>query len=296
MKSIFKLFVLFFVICFWSIESQAQEKSKLLSKTIGSGQPIILIPGLTCSGDVWLEMSNAFKDDYELHILTLPGFAGNTPFKNLDTGFFEKSQLLILNYIEKNKINKPIIIGHSLGGTLALKIAAENPDKLSKLVIVDAFPYMASIRNPNITKEQAKMFAIADQNRLISNWEKPRKEKVKNQKRLLSGMISDSKKIDIATQWYLDSDLKTITKAKYELMTLDLRNALSNIKLPTLVLGSWVAGKPYGVTRKTSLELFKQQYKKLKNVEIDVSDIGKHFIMWDDPKFFNNKLSIFMKE
>ena len=42
----------------------------------GSGRPMILIPGLFCSGQVWDETVNHFKDRYTCYEITLPGFAG----------------------------------------------------------------------------------------------------------------------------------------------------------------------------------------------------------------------------
>lgn len=265
-------------------------QANLNAKIIGKGHPIVFIPGLTCSGDVWNGVAKDLSKKFECHLITLPGFAGNKAFKELDGNFMNLSKKLILSYIEENKLSNPIIIGHSLGGVLALKIAIDNPKLPKKLVIVDAFPFMMGVRNPNISDKELESVASKYKTNMLNNWKKPLVEKTKSQKQFLKFMISDSLKINVATRWYLDSDINSVAQAMYELNKEDLRNGLENIKVPTLVLGSWIAGKPYGATKESSLELYKTQYKKLKNAEFDMSESGKHFIMWDDPVFFVNKL------
>lgn len=276
--------------------AHAQKNGKLNHKIIGKGQPVIMIPGLTCSGDVWNETVEALGKGYEYHLLTFPGFAGVAPIKNVNNDYLEQVQELILKYIKKNRIKKPIIMGHSLGGSVALSLAIKKPSLLSKLIIVDAFPFMLGVRDPNMTKETAEKMASAYKDNLIKTGKKPLAEKTANQKEFLKFMITSPAKIDVATQWYLDSDIETVGQAMYELNTMDLRNDLGEIEVPTLVLGSWIAGKPYGATRESSIQLYKTQYEKLKNIEIDMSDKGKHFIMWDDPTFFNNRISKFMSK
>ena len=54
-----------------------QEKKPLFAVTVtGSGRPMILIPGLSCGGNVWDGTVTHFKDRYECHVVTLAGFAG----------------------------------------------------------------------------------------------------------------------------------------------------------------------------------------------------------------------------
>jgi pimeloyl-ACP methyl ester carboxylesterase len=57
------------------------------------------------------------------------------------------------------KIEKPAIVGHSLGGLLALMIAAKAPDAVGKVMVVDALPFYALLFNPAATVEMTKPFA-----------------------------------------------------------------------------------------------------------------------------------------
>lgn len=53
------------------------QKSNLDVRVVGKGQPVIMIPGLTCSGEVWDSTIAALDGNYEYHVITLLGFAGN---------------------------------------------------------------------------------------------------------------------------------------------------------------------------------------------------------------------------
>lgn len=269
--------------------------SEIKTRVIGKGQPVIMIPGLTCDGSVWDETILEMGDKYQYHVMTLPGFAGNAPLEDLDAGFFKQVQAMVLDYIDQNNIEKPIIIGHSLGGFMALNIAIARPDLPSKLVIVDSLPYLTKIQMPQAeTPEQAKQMAEQMKAMVNSSANQPRANKVAYQKQMLQSMIIDKDKIEIAAGWGADSDTYSIAQSMYEMYTTDIREDLDQIKVPTLVLGAWVAYQAYGSTRESTLAIYEGQYKKLPNVTVDMTDIGNHFIMWDDPKFFYDWLKKFL--
>ncbi|MBO3699189.1 alpha/beta fold hydrolase [Roseivirga sp. E12] len=265
------------------------------TRVIGKGQPVIMIPGLTCDGAVWDDTIEAMGNGYQYHVMTLPGFAGNAPLEDLEAGFFKQVEAMVLNYIDENNIEKPIIIGHSLGGFMALNIAIKRPDLPSKLVIVDSLPYLTKIQMPQAeTPEQVKQMADQMKNMIRSSVNQPRADKVTFQKQMLQSMIIDKDKIEIAAGWGADSDTHTIAQSMYEMYTTDIRDDLDKIKVPTLVLGAWVAYQAYGSTRESTLAQYTGQYEKLANVTVDMTDIGNHFIMWDDPAFFYGWLKKFL--
>lgn len=272
----------------------ATEKPHIITKVIGKGQPVIMIPGLTCDGSVWDDTIEAMGNGYQYHVMTLPGFAGNAPLEDLEAGFFKQVEAMVLDYIDKNHIEKPIIIGHSLGGFMALKIAIQRPFLPSKLVIVDSLPFLTAMQMPDATEESAKGFAGNMKTQMMASVDQSLEQRATYQRTMLKSMILDSANIEIATQWSIDSDMATIAQSMYELYTTDLREDLDKIIVPTLVLGAWVAYQPYGSTRESTLKIYTDQYEKLSNVTVDMTDIGNHFIMWDDPKFFQNWLKKFL--
>src|SRR5688572_15982470 len=109
-------------------------------------QSIILIPGFASSGDVWDSTKPALEKKFTCYTLTMAGFAGvpaqpEASFQNWVKG--------IADYIQQNKITKPIVIGHSMGGGMAMALAANYPNLVSKIIVVDALPCLAALQNPS---------------------------------------------------------------------------------------------------------------------------------------------------
>ena len=120
-------------------------------KTGKGKQSIIFIPGFASSGEVWNETKTAFEKDFTCYIFTMAGFAGVKPQLNPS---FENWKTEIANYIQNNKIEKPIIIGHSMGGGLALALAADYPELIGKIVVVDALPCLAALSDPSFKSKE----------------------------------------------------------------------------------------------------------------------------------------------
>ncbi len=102
---------------------------------------IIFIPGFACSGDVWMETRLAFEENYTCYTLTMAGFAGIAPQQASSFQNWSKS---IAEFISANKIVRPVLIGHSLGGALAMDLASKYPDLIDRIVVVDALPCLAT--------------------------------------------------------------------------------------------------------------------------------------------------------
>jgi len=270
--------------------SIASHAKGLKIKVIGNGQPMILIPGLTCDGAVWDETVAKYKDHYECHIITLPGFAGN-PRIDFHNDYLETMEKLLMDYIKENKLKKPVIVGHSLGGFLALSMAKNHPGLFDKLVIVDSLPFLMAAQMPNATMESAKLFAENMKKMMLNS---ANSDNGDTQKMMLQSMINDPKDIEIAYEWGKASDIETVAQAMYELYTTDLREEISKIESPILVMGAWIAYKNYGATRENTMLKYTSQFAKAKNCQVKMTDIGKHFIMWDDPTFFFHEMDNFI--
>ncbi|MFK8011388.1 MAG: alpha/beta fold hydrolase [Marinicellaceae bacterium] len=256
----------------------------------GSGQPILLIPGLSSHGSVWNETVDKYKNNYETHALTLPGFAGVNPI-DLSAGFLHPVKQELFNYIENNNLKKPIVIGHSLGGFLAMLMAIDKPNLFDKIVIVDSAPFFSALQNPLATIDSAKAMAEVMKKQMQ---EQSKEILAASLDMMLPSMTLDQKNIQILKDWGLKSDGTTVSQAMYELMTTDLRDQIEIIESPVLLIGAWVAYKNYGATHESVKTNYASQYSKISDFQIYLTDVGHHFIMWDDPKFYFNKIDAFL--
>jgi pimeloyl-ACP methyl ester carboxylesterase len=259
-------------------------------KVTGSGQPIILIPGLASSGEVWDETVSQLSPNFECHVLTLPGFAGQSAI-DLTEGFLPQIEKEIGAYL--STFDQPVIlIGHSLGGFLSLQLSNDYPNQVAKAIIVDSYPFYSAAMNPAATIEMMK--AMAEQMKQMINGTSV-EDFEKQQTAGMAIMTASPDRIPLVVKWSVASDRATFSQAMYELMLTDYRQNLSTVKTPLLVLGAWYSGKDYGMTSETVKANFARQYQLAENVQIEMAPTAHHFIMWDNPEWFMQKITEFLK-
>ena len=282
-----KLFLLYLITFGNLVQSLAQN---LDVRIVGSGPNIILIPGLASSGHVWDETVRQLSENFECHVLTLPGFAEN-PASDLSGGFLNAMEGLVSDYILRQ--NKSVVlIGHSLGGFLSLKLSRSLPDRVEKAIIVDSFPFYSLAFNPTATEENMVEMASRMKEMMISA---SSDQYQTQQQATMSTMVTNSEKLQLAVEWSLQSDRNTTALAFYELLTTDFRDELADIETPLLVLGAWYAGKNHGITETSAKRTFENQYKLAKTVQIEMAPTAHHFIMWDNPEWFMEKVTQFLQ-
>ena len=111
---------------------------KLHSKIYGyKGQDLIVIHGLFGMGDNWNSLGKQFSKYCKVHLIDLRNH-GRSPH-SADFNY-EVMCEDILEYMEDNNISNPIVLGHSLGGKVAMKFAFTHPDKIEKLIVADISP------------------------------------------------------------------------------------------------------------------------------------------------------------
>jgi pimeloyl-ACP methyl ester carboxylesterase len=244
---------------------------------VGEGRPVMMIPGLNSGADTWTETCAALQADrVQCHIVQLPGFAGLAPIET--DAFLPAMRERLLDYLRERRLERPVVMGHSLGGFLALQMAIAAPDTIERLIIVDSLPFMPAAINPQATPENSK--AVAEQMRqsMLHG------DRDSAQYRQMMSVFSRSpERVDTIVEWGRASDRAAGAQAMYELMTTDLREQLDAIKIPTLVLSSWAGYAHYGVTEEMSRGMVRNQFAKLQGVRIEMSRDGYHFLMWDDP-------------
>ena len=97
----------------------------------GEGNDIILLHGWGQNIEMMKPIGDNFSDRFRITILDLPGFGESDEPK--ETWKIDDYELMLEEFIEKLKIKKPIVIGHSFGGRLAIRYSARNP--IEKLVL-----------------------------------------------------------------------------------------------------------------------------------------------------------------
>ena len=239
----------------------------------GSGEPVIFLPGLASSGAVW-DSIVARLPGAEAHVLTLAGF-GDVPAAD-NRPILETVAREVAAYIRAAGLREPVIVGHSLGGTLALMIAAQEPELVGPLVIVDGLPYYPAVINPAATPETMRPQAERMREQAARQ---TREQFAAAQTGYLAHNVTDPRHLAEIAASSGRSDPTTVAQAMYELLTTDVRPLLTEIRTPVFVFGSWTM---YG-DREQVLRNFQAQYEAIPDARIELSESGRHFLMYDDP-------------
>ena len=107
---------------------------KLNFKKLGEGKPLLILHGLFGSSDNWGSLGKRFSEKNTVYLIDLRNH-GRSPHSNEMTYSDMANDLLEL--IKDEKIISPTILGHSMGGKVALMFAKNYPEYLDKLIIAD---------------------------------------------------------------------------------------------------------------------------------------------------------------
>ncbi len=255
-------------------------------KVTGHGQPVILIPGLTSPGAVWDDTVKQLQDKYQCHVVTIAGFGAMPPVKT--DHLLDDARDQIIAYARAQKLVKPGLVGHSLGGFLALAIGEKAPDLPGDIVCVDSLPFLAAVMLPGVTDAAGAKQGAASMRAMMARQDQ---EQFASYLRGVSIPSMVTKPEDVARLATLceKSDPATAAQAMYELLSTDLRPELGKIKCPLLVLGA-LADKLQYVPRPQLEQNYKTQYANAPQTRFAFFEKAKHFIMIDDPEGFNAAL------
>jgi pimeloyl-ACP methyl ester carboxylesterase len=249
----------------------------------GKGTPIFFLPGFTTPGSVWKETVNSLKGNYQSHLVSYAGFNGIAPIK---MPWYETIKNETLQYIASEKLSEIIIIGHSMGGTLAIDIAAAIPAKVKKIILVDALPCMRDLMMPGVSADQIKYESPYNQQMLKQTPEAV----AQNAKMMAQYMTMTKEKIDTLAKWSIEADRETFVYGYTDLLKLDLRDALANVTAKTLILGASFPDE------KVVTATFEKQYAKLQSRTLAIAPGSKHFVMFDQPQWFYDQVNSFLAQ
>jgi pimeloyl-ACP methyl ester carboxylesterase len=249
-------------------------------KISGQGkQSIIFIPGFACSGEVWKETVVRYEKNFTCYTLTMAGFAEAKPQPNASFKNWEKG---IVDYIRQNKLVKPILIGHSMGGGLALAISSDYPDLIDKIIVVDALPCLHALADPAFKSLQTPdCSSVINQMAALSD-----EQFSEMQKKTIPMLLADTVKQALAVNWSIRSDRTTFAEMYCDFSNTDLREKIKTSNCSSLILL-----ESYFKNMKPAME---EQYKNLKHANLQYADKGLHFIMYDDQEWYFKQVDDFI--
>jgi pimeloyl-ACP methyl ester carboxylesterase len=264
-------------------DSRMITLDRISVEIVGSGPDVILIPGLASSRETFKHTAERLKGRYRLHLIQVAGFAGEPARANASGPVVGPTTDEISAYIRHEGLKKVAIMGHSLGGVMALELAIDHPDQVDKVMIIDALAFYTELfAGPHATAEGAKPYAVAMASRMLAASDA---DYAKSSAQLTPMMVASTDYQPRILAWTLTSARPTVAMAIQEDMTTDLRPKMASITAPvTVIYESQLAS------------LVQADYAPVPNKTlIAAAPSAKHFIMFDDPNGFDAAVDGFLK-
>jgi pimeloyl-ACP methyl ester carboxylesterase len=251
----------------------------------GEGPDVVLIPGLSSSPEVWTSTIEALPG-YRYHVVHVAGFAGRPPGANASGPVVAPVAEEIARYIRDSKLVRPAVVGHSLGGTWAMMVAARHPELVSRVMVIDMFPFVgAMFGGPGATAESLRTAADRVRSGIAASTGDPRKSQTEQ---TIATMVRTEGLRAQAIAHSLASDAAVSGQAMHDLILTDLRPELPRIKVPMTVL--WVQPPKAPVTEEQMAQFYRASYAAVPQARVVRISEAYHFIMWDAPEAFRKEL------
>lgn len=254
----------------------------------GTGPDVILIPGLASDAAVWDSVTEALDDTYRFHVVQVSGFAGSPARANAENTSVLKSISNDLAEYTKGLETPPAIIGHSLGGLLALQTGLDPDAKAARLMVIDVLPFFSVLIDEAATAQSIEPVASMARIVLIGQTDEAF---ATGQTQALKGLVKDEGGLETALSWSIASDRKVMAQAMYEVMVLDLREAITSLDVPLTVL---FARDPSLPDMDKVEGYYRDLYAAAPQSEVIAIDDAYHFIMFDQSAAFIDAVEAFL--
>ena len=255
----------------------AHQPSRLHVSVHGRGPDVILIHGLSASRSIW-NGTVAALPGYRYHLVQILGFAGTAPGGNARGKVAAPVAEEIARYIAANRLHRPAVVGHSMGGSIAMMIGARHPRLIGKVMVVDMVPAPARLTGTSAAtvRPLARLLRgeIGGADRLRRDFQN------------LIGRFG-------STNWLAtNSDAGVVGRSLEELLSTDLTPELPRIAAPLTVV--YACPEPLRLSRPRIDRFYAAAYAGRAGTRLVPVARSGHTIMHDQPAAFRSALKAFL--
>ncbi|MCP1468382.1 pimeloyl-ACP methyl ester carboxylesterase [Sphingobium sp. OAS761] len=247
--------------------------SRRIAVTVrGEGRDLLLIPGLASGPAIWNDVVTGLPG-YRVHLIHVRGFAGLAAQANADGPLLRPLADEIARYVSEARLGRPAVVGHSMGGMLAMMLGLRGVP--GRVMVVDMLPAGAAM----VGGTASGLGFLADQ---------------------LSGYLTGT----VAGRRYLatmvaqapgarDSDPDVIALALRDLANMDLGPDLRRLSVPLEVV--YAIGRD-AEQAKAIGQRFRAAYAGKADAQLVAIGPSGHMVMQDQPARFRAALATFLRQ
>jgi pimeloyl-[acyl-carrier protein] methyl ester esterase len=268
----------------------AFASDRLSVEVVGRGPDVILIPGFASSREVWRAEAERLKATHRVHLVQLAGFAGE-PWSHGDGPFLEPMIAELARYIRDAGLERPAVVGHSMGGLTGVMLAQRHPELVGRVMSVDSLPFFSALYGPTATVETARPFAEQTAAAIRSMDDAAFRA---GQAQTAATMARDEATRTAMIEWSVASDRRAMAAAMRDVMTTDARPGLAAMTTPVWAI--YAADADGGAPAAMADALWTREYAGLPSVRLVRVDGSRHFIMADQPARFGELVDQFLAD
>lgn len=249
---------------------------------------VIFIPGLASGPWEWAREISQLAQRYSVYALTLPGFDGmpytieGDPFVAFSNDFW--------TLLDTHKVVRPAVIGHSLGGTLAIALAEQHPDRLRGILALDGLPVLPMLAQDDAAARRQAAQKVSAQ---ISDQTHDQVVVYEQNYMRQIGTLNASL-VEPTAALEARSDPKAIAAWLSADFEHDSRPGLARITIPFVELMPYAQPSPY--TQAQTLAFYQSLVAGAPHVSVVPIPNARHFAMLDQPQAVDDAMAQFLAQ
>jgi pimeloyl-ACP methyl ester carboxylesterase len=247
----------------------------------GHGDPVVLLPGLTTGPWEWSPLIRRLAPRHTVYAIALPGFDGRpaaTP------PLFDRVTRDFWAMLDAHKIVRPVLIGHSLGGTLAILLGEQHAERLRGIVLLDGLPVFPGMER--LTAEQ-RAGAAQQASAPIATQSHDQLLAFDKQYMRSTGGVLDAQLGDQMADLEANSDPAGTAQWLREDLSSDTRADLVKVSVPMLEIVPFyapdLAGSPVQYTEDQKAAYYRTLLSGAPKLQVVSVSPARHFVLFDQP-------------